>query len=222
MTEAFPGQMPESKDHADEGTSRALPTNSARYGAFTDAVVAIAMTLLILPLMESVSEVTQETTTVEFLAEHSGQLISFLISFVLVGMFWFIHHRIFRSDTPHSAPMSFVNFAWMLTIVFLPVATALTGSQMESDRPQIALYEGTLALSSWLLLGLCVLQLRVRRAADLLTPSRTILAAPLALSCLFTLVLLIGMIAPQLSYLPLFLMALTGIVRGLLVRWVHD
>lgn len=179
MSEPFPGHMPVKSDRAGEDKSRALPTNSARYGAFTDAVVAIAMTLLILPLMESVSETTAEMTTAEFLDEHSGQLFSFLTSFALVGMFWFIHHRIFRSDTPHTARASFVNFGWMLTIVFLPVATALTGSRLPVDRVQIAIYEGTMALSSWLLLWLCVLQLRARRAAGLVTPNRTILAAPL-------------------------------------------
>ncbi|WP_228479868.1 TMEM175 family protein [Microbacterium abyssi] len=45
-----------------------------RLKAFVDAVVAIAMTLLILPLLESVSEAADAgTDTGEFLVEHSGQ-----------------------------------------------------------------------------------------------------------------------------------------------------
>src|SRR5699024_12780608 len=66
----------------------------------------------------------------------------------------FLHHRIFRADTPHDGRRGVVNLAWMATIVFLPVVTAMTGSSMPTDRVMIALYIGTLALSSWLLLVL--------------------------------------------------------------------
>ncbi|MDR2998392.1 MAG: DUF1211 domain-containing protein, partial [Microbacterium sp.] len=55
-----------------------------RLKAFTDGVVAIAMTLLILPLMEGVIDLGREGTTVlEYLQEDTGQLISFAMSFVL-------------------------------------------------------------------------------------------------------------------------------------------
>jgi len=72
------------------------PYEVARVVAFVDAVVAIAMTLLILPLMESVSEVAAaDEDTAQWFAGHDGQLISFVISFVIIAMFWMIHHRLF-------------------------------------------------------------------------------------------------------------------------------
>ena len=205
--------------HEDPGQMRTLQATSARFGAFTDAVVAIAMTLLILPLMELVPEAAaQHLTAAQLLVEHEGQFLAFALSFVLIGMFWFLHHRIFRADTPHDGRRGVVNLAWMATIVFLPVVTAMTGSSMPTDRVMIALYIGTLALSSWLLLVLTGLELRARRRARLVTPDRTLLAAPLAMSLLFTLALALAEVAPSVSYFFLFLMVLTGPLRRLLIR----
>lgn len=114
MTEAFPGHMPKSSDAVSTQPGEPLPSSSARFGAFTDAVVAIAMTLLILPVTEAIPEAsTKHLGTVVFLREHQLQLLSFALSFVLIGMFWLLHHRIFRADTPHSFAMSAVNFGWM-------------------------------------------------------------------------------------------------------------
>lgn len=215
MTETYSGDNPGGQNDGPD----VLASNSARYGAFTDAVVAIAMTLLILPLMELVPEAADEgLSTAELLAEHNGQFIAFALSFVLIAMFWLIHHRIFRADTPHSGRMGVVNLAWMATIVFLPVTTALTGSTIPTDRLMILLYIGTLALSSWLLLWLTGLQVQARRAAQLVTPNRTVLAAPLAMSILFTLALLLAELVPAVSYFFLFLMVLTGPLRRVLIH----
>lgn len=219
MTEMFPGHPADGDEVAADEPSQRMRATSARSGAFTDAVVAIAMTLLILPLMELVPEAASEgRSTAEFLAEHNGQFIAFVISFVLIGMFWFMHHGIFRADTPHDSRLGVVNLAWMGTIVFLPVATAMTGSAMDTDRLMILLYIGTLALSSWLLVALTALQQRARRAAQLSTPNRTILAAPLAMALLFTVALLLAELMPGVSYFFLFLMCLTGPLRAVLIR----
>lgn len=63
---------------------------------FTDAVVAIAMTLLILPLMEAVNEASGEVDATHWLDEHFGQLLAFVLSFVIIGQFWLTHHRYFQ------------------------------------------------------------------------------------------------------------------------------
>jgi len=222
MTEAFPGHMPKSSDAVSTQPGEPLPSSSARFGAFTDAVVAIAMTLLILPLTEAIPEAsTKHLGTVVFLHEHQLQLLSFALSFVLIGMFWLLHHRIFRADTPHSFAMSAVNFGWMFTIVFLPVPTAMVGA-LDPDRPQFALYIGTMLVSSLLLLWLCALQLRARRKAELITPNQTILATPLALCILYAVALAAAMLFPHVGYFSLVVMWLTWPLRLLLVRFVHD
>jgi len=118
-----------------------------RLKAFVDAVVAIAMTLLILPLLESVSEAAREgTSTGAFLIEHRGQIISFILSFVLIALFWMEHHRQYERVIRVTSPLLFINVAWMLTIVWLPVPTAMLG-QMDTDPLQALLYIGTLILT---------------------------------------------------------------------------
>lgn len=118
-----------------------------RLKAFVDAVVAIAMTLLILPLLESVSEAaTDNTTTAAFLVDHRGQIVSFFLSFVLIAVFWMEHHRLYERVLRVSNPLLFINVAWMLTIVWLPVPTAMLG-QMETDPLQALLYIGTLIMT---------------------------------------------------------------------------
>ncbi len=216
MTEMFDAGV--SGDGERGGARRVLFSTSARFGAFTDAVVAIAMTLLILPLMELVPEATREhLTTRELLSEHEDQFMAFLLSFVLVGVFWLQHHRVFRADTPHTGRRALVNLAWMVTIVFLPVATAMTGS-MATDRLQILIYIGTLALSSWLLVALSVMEIRARRSAQLPTPDRSLIATSLAMSLLYVVALVLAEIFPGVGYTFLVAMVFTGLLRRMLIR----
>lgn len=120
---------------------------SKRLKAFVDAVVAIAMTLLILPLLEAVSDASSDgIDTGQFLVQHRGQIISFGLSFVLIATFWMEHHRQYERVHRISTPLLWINIAWMLTIVWLPVPTAMLG-QMETDPLQAALYIGTLIMT---------------------------------------------------------------------------
>ncbi len=48
-----------------------------------------------------------------------------------------------------------LNVAWMLTVVALPVATAMVGS-VPTDRPQIAVYVGTMLLNSVVMTAICL------------------------------------------------------------------
>ena len=72
--------------------------SAERMKFFTDAVVAIAMTLLILPLLESVSEAAKDgVDTATFLGDHGDQIFAFVLSFVIIARFWVSHERLFDS-----------------------------------------------------------------------------------------------------------------------------
>ncbi len=102
------------------------PHSVERMVSFTDAVLAIAMTLLILPLLESVSESARERLdTLGYLREHNGQLFAFGLSFFIIGLFWRRHHRLFDQVVRYTRGLFLLNLIWMFTIVWLPVATAL-------------------------------------------------------------------------------------------------
>ena len=182
---------------------------------FTDAVVAIAMTLLILPLLESVSEAAgEQLSTLEFIEEHQAQLFSFVLSFVLIATFWVSHERLYSQvGTWHGLLMG-LNFGWMFTIVFLPVATALVGS-FGTDDALLALYVGTMLATS---LFMAAMNIVVLRSAvlweDGARPGYGGLSAALALTVLFTVALVGGLLLPpQFKFFALFLLFLTGPVQ---------
>ncbi len=190
-----------------------------RFKAFVDAVVAIAMTLLILPLMESVSEAASgKLSTAEFFVEHSGQLLSFGLSFVLIATFWMGHHRQYRDVEWITGPLLWINIAWMATIVWLPVPTAMIG-QMETDSLQPVVYIGTLiltqitTLAGWLYL---------LRHPDFTTTPVDILRAgvigDLAAIILFLIALALAVFVPAIGYAGLLVLLLTGVVSTLLNR----
>ena len=121
---------------------------------FTDAVVAIAMTLLILPLLESVGDAAREgLDTISYLVENQGRLVAFALSFVIISVFWRSHDRLFELVERQDNVLLRLNVAWMFTIVWLPVATALVGS-MPTDPLQLALYIGTMLATSLLTLAM--------------------------------------------------------------------
>ncbi len=190
-----------------------------RFKAFVDAVVAIAMTLLILPLMESVSEAASDKlTTMEFLVEHSGQLLSFGLSFLLIATFWMGHHRQYRDVDSITTPLLWINVAWMATIVWLPVPTAMIG-QMDTDMLQPVVYIGTLILTQVTTLagGLYLL-----RHQDLTTtPADAIregIVGDLASIILFLVALALSVFVPPYGYAGLLVLLLSGVVSRLLGR----
>lgn len=199
-------------------SSRKAPRDPERLVFFSDAVVAIAMTLLVLPLMESVPEAGKAgLSTVDYLHEHSGQLIAFLLSFVLVATNWSRHHALFAHVAAYVPPMALLNMAWLLTIVWLPVPTAMTGS-MHTDRLQITLYIGTLFLASVLLF---LLARTVQRHPEITKPAPGFIDAEVAVSgamaILLLLALLLALAFPAISYVSLFVLFLTRP----LVRWLR-
>jgi uncharacterized membrane protein len=95
-----------------------------RVPAFTDAVVAIALTLLVLPLSEFARDVAHVPVG-QWFGDHWEDLLAFLISFLVIALYWRIHHQLFDYiERVDSALLGF-NTAWLLGIVFFPVTTAM-------------------------------------------------------------------------------------------------
>lgn len=182
-----------------------------RFKAFVDAVVAIAMTLLILPLLEAVSDAAGGgLSTTRFFEEHAGQLLSFGLSFVLIAVFWMGHHRQYRDIERITTPLLWINVAWMATIVWLPVPTAMLG-QLDSDPLQAVVYIGTLILTQITTLAGW---LYIARHRDLGTAAseaiRGGIAGDLAAIFLFGAALVIAVSIPSTGYAGLLILLLNG------------
>lgn len=194
--------------------------NAERLKFFTDAVIAIALTLLVLPLLESVPEAARERLTAGQWLEHSGgQLIGFTVSFVVVATFWATHHRLYEHVARYSPRLMWLNFAWMFTIVFLQLPSALMYALPADDRRMIGLYIGTLTLSAALLSGMVWLVYRQSdlQYADNPLPWSSVVTSLIMLG-LYALAFMVGVAFPRVNYFALFLLALTGLLRRLALR----
>jgi uncharacterized membrane protein len=88
---------------------------------FSDAVFAIAITLLVVDIRVPavVANIAQE------LHNDRGKILSFAISFLVIGLFWMGHHRMFRYIMALDRPIILLNLLFLGTIAFLPYPTAL-------------------------------------------------------------------------------------------------
>ncbi|MCS5732128.1 TMEM175 family protein [Herbiconiux daphne] len=186
---------------------------------FSDAVVAIAITLLILPLVDTATEL-KGMTVIELLQNDGLKLLVFVISFAVIGRFWLAHHQMYERVVGYNMPMLWVNLLWLLSIVFLPFPTELIASTGYDSATTSALYVGTMVLTSaaatWqmaIILRNPDLQAPAARGQLTLQPSLVSLGLMLAA---FVFVLLF----PRLGLWWLLLLVLSGPVQ-LLVRRIR-
>lgn len=135
---------------------------------FTDAVAGIALTLLVLPLLEL--EPPEHETIWEFMRANNGVLLAFALSFVITLMFWRRHHRMFDGLESFDAPLVALNGIWLFALVFLQFPTEVLGRV--GGRGGIGtLYIGTLAVLTWL--GVIIV-IYLRRNPDLMPAERAV------------------------------------------------
>jgi len=94
---------------------------------FSDAVVAIAMTLLAfsLPLPHHIASDASDKTVWDAVWAGRTDYLTFLISFVVIANHWRLHHRLFRFVYRLDARIITLNMVWLLMIVIIPFATKL-------------------------------------------------------------------------------------------------
>jgi TMEM175 potassium channel family protein len=109
--------------------------NLTRTGAFSDAVFAIIVTLLVLEL--KVPQLKDATSVGELghaLIELAPKFVSWLISFIIVCKFWLNHHHLLGLARHANYGMIWLNSLFLLGQSFIPFPTGLAG-----EYPQNAL-----------------------------------------------------------------------------------
>jgi uncharacterized membrane protein len=103
---------------------------AARVVVFSDAVVAIAITLLALAL--PVPDTTGATTNAQLLhmlRADWDQYFAFLLSFVIIGNNWSAHRRTFRYVNRLNGRLGAANMTWLLMVVLTPFTARLLAAQ---------------------------------------------------------------------------------------------
>lgn len=103
---------------------------------FTDAVFAIAITLLIIEIKVPHIEgefAPEKLSTALF--HQLPQWIGFLVSFSVIGQYWIAHHRIFGYVHNYDKGLLFINLFFLMSIVVMPYTTALYSDYFTQDLP---------------------------------------------------------------------------------------
>ncbi|AHG00105.1 hypothetical protein HALLA_16165 [Halostagnicola larsenii XH-48] len=99
-----------------------------RIEALSDGVFAIVLTLLVLQF--TVPDVPANRAGTELagaLADQLALLFSYLLSFFVVGIYWIVHHNLFRQIDRHDRLLLYLNLVFLLAVSFLPFPTELLG-----------------------------------------------------------------------------------------------
>jgi len=92
---------------------------------FSDAVFAIAITLLAIEI--KVPDIAHNIVNDQLLAQKLGELIpkfiGFFISFMVIGIYWIVHHRMFGYVTNYNQRLLWLNLFFLLAVVLMPFSS---------------------------------------------------------------------------------------------------
>jgi TMEM175 potassium channel family protein len=113
---------------------------------FSDAVFAIAMTLLVVGIgIPNVPDKGFEHA----LDDKIPEITSFFVSFVVIGYYWLAHHRFIAQLVALEQGIIMLNLVYLAAIAFMPFPTALVG-KYEEFAVTVVIYAITLGVASLL------------------------------------------------------------------------
>jgi len=98
----------------------------------SDAVFAIVITLLVLPLTAEIELLDEGQHLIGHAWAQWPRVLSFLVSFLVIGQFWIAHHHMFEFVRRDRGLLWF-NLVSLLTVSFMPFPTALLGARLDTD-----------------------------------------------------------------------------------------
>jgi uncharacterized membrane protein len=102
-----------------------------RVEAFTDAVIAIVMTIMVLEL------VPPEMPTLSALLDMKTQFAVYLISFITLSIYWINHHHLFQITKQISGTVLWINMLLILCLSFIPFTTAFVDTHLFDRVPEV-------------------------------------------------------------------------------------
>ena len=185
-----------------------------RIAPFTDAVVAVALTALVLPLLDI--KVDQTGGWGMFWDENGAQLGAFLLGFFVIAIFWVVHHKIWGTARVATSLLLWLNMGWLFGIVLIPFGTiALNESGNVTPILGAQIYCAIMILTS-VMLGLIIFVVaNDPRVSDGQLP-RQPLWWTLRLGVWWALVWALLLASPKFGF---SVMTVSGIVMAILGSW---
>jgi len=130
---------------------------------FSDAIFAIAITILVLDLKLQVGphgEILFDKLI--------PKLIGFVVSFSVTGLYWLAHHRLFKTLQAESATLRVVNLVFLASVVFLAFPTSVISEYVAT--PWAVIFYALSVTATGLLMAVLIL---VARRPELMRPGET-------------------------------------------------
>jgi len=132
----------------DPERSAAPGVATRRLEAFSDAVFAIAITLLALTLQIPTLTTITPQALVAALLTHWPSYLGFVLSFVTLLIAWVYHHRLLQGTKRAGTGILYTNGALLLVVSAVPFPTALLGAYLTTPAASVAaaIYAGYIGL----------------------------------------------------------------------------
>ncbi len=121
---------------------------------FSDAVFAIAMTLLVIEVRVPEIHVNSDAVLGQALLDLLPKYIGFVVSFMVVGRFWVGHHAVMGLLKGLDRRLVWINLLFLMAIAFMPFPTAVF-SDYNGLRVAVGFYAGWLivlgVMNRWLI-----------------------------------------------------------------------
>lgn len=108
---------------------------------FSDAVFAIAITLLVLDIQLPANAVFPGA-----LSQIGSQIFAYVLSFFIIGSYWLAHHRLYQHIIRYDNRLLWLNLLLLLFVAFIPFPTRVAAAYKPSDNTSgsVILYAATL------------------------------------------------------------------------------
>jgi uncharacterized membrane protein len=127
--------------------------STGRLEAFSDGVIAVAITLLVLNIQVPTPPLPAGTTLAHELGANWPVYAAYVTSFLTIGIIWINHHVMIRRLREPDHMILFLNLLLLMSIAVLPFGTSLMATYLRESSGQhlaAAIYSGSL-----LLMGVC-------------------------------------------------------------------
>jgi uncharacterized membrane protein len=124
--------------------------SKGRLEAFTDGVMAIAITLLVIEIRPPAHEAGVSLASA--LWDQWPSYVAYVVSFLQIGVIWLNHHRMFQPVRAVDGTLLLLNLVLLLWVALIPFPTAVVADYLRdggSDASTaMALYGGVILLTA--------------------------------------------------------------------------
>lgn len=191
--------------------------DTGRTEAFSDGVIAIAITLLVLEI--GVPEGDFQNLWRGILEQWPSYL-AYATSFLTIGGIWLAHHGIFRRLAFADARIMRLNLLLLMAVAFLPFPTKLMAEAIEdpaAERAAVIFYGANLLVISVLVWALWAWAARARallRTDVTDVEASAILRRATPSVAFYAGVILLAVVAPQVAAVGYLVVAVVGVLRA--------